>query len=304
MPTLRFVERVCPVCGTSDRSSLWAQARFDPARLDSMSFSSRKSPEHMHYRLLECARCDVLYASPVPTADDLMIAYRVADYVSAREAQLAAETYARVLTDIIPALPDRRGAIDIGAGEGAFVEQLLAAGFADVVGFEISTKAIAAANENVTRLIRAEPFDSTSLPPGPYSLVSCLQTIEHVPDPLDLCSSAATALQPGGALLIVCHNRRAISARLLKRRSPIFDVEHLQLFSPTGIRRLLSRAGFERVEVRNLINRYPLGYWLRLAPGTDRMKRAIRTALVRTALDDVLLSLPAGNLVAIGYTPG
>lgn len=298
---LHFTERACPVCARSDRSKLFAEARFDPARLDGMSFSSRKVPEGMHHRLLECGRCDVLYASPVPVTDDLTGAYEEAEYDSAREAQHAATTYARVLSGIAPNLPSRRRAVDIGAGDGAFMERLIEAGFTDVIGFEPSAAPIAFAPAGVRERIRPRVFDGSELDAGSVSLISCLQTIEHVPDPLGLCVNAATLLEPGGALLIVCHNRRAVSARLMRRSSPIYDIEHLQLFSPAGIRNLLERSGFERVEVRTLVNRYPLGYWLRLAPAPSRMKTGVETVLDRTHLNDVLLSFPAGNQVAVGY---
>ena len=301
MAVLNFAERVCPVCAATDRSTLYADARFDPGRLDGMSFSSRKAPEGMHLRLLECGRCDILYASPLPVTDDLTSAYREADYDSQREARFAAETYARVLAGIVPDLPSRRGAVDIGAGDGAFMERLAAAGFEDIVGFEPSRSAIASARADVKPQIRPEPFDDSQLAPGAYSLVSCLQTIEHVPDPLGLCRSAAALLEPGGAMLIVCHNRKALTAKVLRHRSPIFDIEHLQLFSPDGVRALLGRAGFERITVNRLVNRYPLGYWLRLAPGPAGVKAATAAALGRVRLDGLPLSVPAGNLVAVGH---
>lgn len=268
-----------------------------------MSYASRKPPEGMHLRLLECGRCDTLYASPIPDPEVLIDAYREAGYDSAREAQHAAETYARVLSEIVPTLASRRHAVDIGAGDGAFLERLIGAGFDEVTGFEPSAAAIAFATPEIREHIRSHVFKGTELPARSISLVSCLQTIEHVPDPTGLCDAAATMLEPGGALLIVCHNRRAVSARLMGRRSPIYDIEHLQLFSPAGIRHLLLRGGFERIEVRKLVNRYPLGYWLRLAPGPPPVKRAFHTALTKTGLDGALLSLPAGNLVAVGYRP-
>ena len=291
------------MCGTSDNSTVFAEERFYPERLDGMSFSSRKPPEGMHYRLFECGLCDVLYANPLPATADLTAAYEGADYDSGREAQFAADTYARALSRIKPTLASRRCAVDIGAGDGAFVERLLEAGFEEVIGFEPSTAAMAFATPETRRHIRPHVFDGSDLAPGSASLVSCLQTIEHVPDPLGVCRAAATLLEPGGALLIVCHNRRAISARLMGRRSPIYDIEHLQLFSPAGIRNVLVRAGFERVSVRTLVNRYPLDYWLRLAPGTERLKGLTQGTLTQLRLGSRLLSLPAGNLVAVGYRP-
>ena len=303
MSALRFEDRTCPVCRSSDRSRLFAEPRFDPSRLDAMSFASRKTPEGMHFRLLECARCDLLYASPVPSVESLDTAYREALYDSSLEARHAAETYAHVLAGIPRDLAKLGGAVDVGAGDGAFLQRLRAAGFQPVVGFEPSTAPVAAASPEIRASIRQEPFTAGVLQADAYGLITCLQTIEHVFDPLTLCSDAMRALAPGGALLLVCHDRRALSARLMGRRSPIFDVEHLQLFSPRSIRALLECCGFEDEHVAPLVNRYPLGYWARLAPMPDGARRLVRAALEATRLASVPLRLRAGNIVAIGYKP-
>ena len=39
---------------------------LDPEALDELAFASRKPPEYMHLRLLECPVCDLLYADPAP----------------------------------------------------------------------------------------------------------------------------------------------------------------------------------------------------------------------------------------------
>ena len=46
--------------------------------------------------------------------------------------------------------------------------------------------------------------------------------------------------------MIVCHDRRAPLNRALGARSPIMDIEHLQLFSQASARALLERTGFAR----------------------------------------------------------
>ena len=301
--TLVFEDRLCPLCGSSANSRLFAEARFDPSRLDEMSFSSRKTPEGMHHRLLECTRCDLLYASPVPTLESTNSAYRDAGYSSSEEARYAAATYATLVERIETALPDLRGAVDIGAGDGAFLHRLVAAGFDRAVGFEPSDAPRAAAAADVRALIRPEPFVAGVLPDEAFTLVSCLQTIEHVLDPLGLCRDAARALAPAGAMLIVCHDRRALSARILGRRSPIFDIEHVQLFSTKSVGVLLRAAGFERVEVHPLRNRYPLRYWLQLAPFAGRLKAAVRASLQSVRLDGRPVSLGAGNVFAVAYKP-
>ena len=193
--------------------------------------SHRKRPEYMHWQLAQCLCCDLLYADPAPRPDDLAALYRQADFDSRREAHSAAATYGRLLPRIVPHLPDCRGAVDVGTGDGAFLAELIAHGFNDVGGIEPSTAPIEAADPAVRPLIRHDVFHSGSFEPESLSLITCFQTIEHLADPLSFCRCAWTALKPGGALFLVGHNRRAFSAKVLGRKSPIFDIEHLQLFS-------------------------------------------------------------------------
>jgi len=252
-----LVARACPVCGATE-STPFAPANLDAESLGAFAFASRKLPEYMHFALVTCPTCDLLYANPGPAPGVLEQLYREAAFDAGEESGLAAVTYARQLAKL--ALPDKRGALDIGTGDGAFLAELLARGFTEVAGVEPSAAPVAQARPEVRPLIRHALFRAADFTPASFNLVTCFQTIEHVPDPLGLCRDARALLRPGGALYLVCHNRRALLARALGMKSPIFDVEHLQLFSPASVRALLERAGFSRVETRPLVNRYPLSY--------------------------------------------
>ena len=232
MRSITLAPRTCPICGSRNDSRLFAKEHIDLDRLDEFAFASRKLPEYMHWRLAECRRCDLLYADPAPPPEELATLYRDADFDSTGEARLAGRTYGQFLGSIARKLPDLIGAADIGTGDGVFLSELLAAGFRDVVGIEPSTAPIEKADESVRALIRHDIFKPDSFPAGSLSLVTCFQTIEHLPDPLSFCRDAWTALKPGGGVFLIGHNRRALSAKVMGRKSPIFDIEHLQLFSP------------------------------------------------------------------------
>lgn len=292
--------RNCPVCGASEARELFP-ANIDFARLDGFAFASRKRPEYMHFRLVLCEACDLLYSSPAPARAALEQAYEEASFDASDESRCAAATYARFLPDICRGLPDRAGALDIGTGDGAFLSRLVAAGFTDVQGVEPSAAPIAAADPAVRGQIRHGPFRAEDFRAEQFRLVTCFQTIEHVFDPLQLCREVFRLTKQGGAFFIVCHNRRALLARLLGRRSPIFDIEHLQLFSPDSARRLLARAGFQRVEIRRVVNRYPASYWARLLPAPARIKDALLEALATTGLGRRTIAAPVGNLAAIAW---
>jgi SAM-dependent methyltransferase len=298
--SFELVSRPCPVCGAKE-SRPFADANVDAAALGAFAFASRKLPEYMHFALVTCPACDLLYSNPAPAPGALDALYRDAAFDASEESRLASLTYGRQLERIAAELPDRRGALDVGTGDGAFLSELLARGFTDVAGVEPSAAPVALAKPEVRPLIRNAPFRAADFAGATFSLVTCFQTIEHVPDPLGLCRDARALLRPGGALYLVCHNRRALLARALGMKSPIFDVEHLQLFSPASVRALLERAGFARVEVRPLVNRYPLDYWARLFPLPAAVKPAALGFLRKSRLGRLPIAAPVGNLVAVGY---
>ncbi len=300
--TFRFelVSRVCPGCGSAD-STPFAAANIDPGALGSFAFASRKLPEYMHHALVVCRSCDLLYSNPAPDRKSLETAYHDAAFDASEESRFAGLTYGSFLPRIVQALPDQKGALDIGTGDGAFLEQLIQHGFTEVVGVEPSAAPVAAAPPALRALIRHAPFHATDFAAESLRLITCFQTIEHVYDPLTLCKDSLTLLKPGGALFLVCHNRRALLARALGTKSPIFDIEHLQLFSPKSVRALLERAGFSRIEVHTVVNRYPINYWARLFPLPAAVKPRALELLRSSGLGKLTLSAPVGNLAVIAY---
>ncbi len=295
--------RSCPVCGSTDDGRVFADQRLDMSALDQHAFASRKRPEHMRLRLVECPACDLVYANPVPSPEALAQAYDAAAFDSAEEARYAARSYADELRDLIAGLPERRGALDIGTGEGAFLTELLGLGFTDVGGVEPSRAPIDVADPAVAGLIEHDVFRPGIREPGSLNLVTCFQTIEHVPDPAALVRDAAALLAPGGMLVIVCHDRRAGINRLLSMRSPIIDIEHMQLFSPRSVDELLRRGGLEDVGHRTIRNRYPVRYWARLLPLPSGAQTLLGRGLERSGLGGRPFALNVGNMLAWGRAP-
>ncbi len=301
MHNILLQERVCPVCGSRDRSRLLAESNFRPEALNGLTFASRKTPEYMHWKLSLCKRCDLAYADPAPSPEALWALYEQSDFDSAIEARYASATYARFLPSILRRLPDKKLAVDIGTGEGTFLTELVAAGFDEVMGIEPSSAPIAAADPAVRPLIRQDVFRENTLASESASLVTCFQTIEHLDDPLGFCKDAWRALKPGGALFLIGHNRRAVSALIMGRKSPIYDIEHLQLFSRQSMRSLVQAAGFTQVSVMAIWNRYPISYWARLAPFPAAAKTRLLDTLRSSALGCLALALPAGNLATVCF---
>src|SRR5579859_4986312 len=140
----KMVRRACPLCGSRDESGIFAPENFNPGSLDHFAFASRKMPEHMHYRLVLCPQCDLAYADPLPTLKHIFKNYQEAAYDSSEEAHFAARTFAGCLPRIMERIGEAKGALDIGTGDGAFLEELLKKGFTRVMGAEPSRAPIQA----------------------------------------------------------------------------------------------------------------------------------------------------------------
>jgi SAM-dependent methyltransferase len=233
----------------------------------------------------------------------LAASYHEADYDSAEEVEDAADAYARALKPVLEQLKGREAALEIGTGTAAFLERLEKAGFANLIGVEPSTAAIAAAPLNRRAWIREGIFEEGDFAPSSFDLICCFMTLEHVQDPGALVASAYRLLKPGGVFVAVTHDRRGLLNRLLGRRSPIVDIEHMQLFSAQSSRRLLETRGYSDVGGATFHNSYRLSYWVRLAPLPDKLKSALTRVIQGSCINHRRLSINVGNFMSWGFHP-
>jgi SAM-dependent methyltransferase len=300
--TIKSVVRACPVCGAgSDTSEPFLADSRDERRLSRSSFASRKVPEFMSHAMVRCLACDLAYVDRPPSVEELAASYHSADYDSAQEAEDAADAYERAIEPVLARLLERGAALEIGTGTGAFLDRLRKAGFRDLVGIEPSTAAISAAPPHRQVWIREGIFEGCDFPPESFDLICCFMTLEHVQNPGELVASAHRLLRPGGVFVAVTHDRRAWLNRLLGRRSPIVDIEHMQLFSQQSSMHLLTANGYVDVSGTSFWNRYRPTYWLRLIPIGRSVKDLLTRMLRGSWLDEHPIAFNVGNFMSWGF---
>lgn len=294
--------RSCPVCQTdSSKARLFLEENIDPSKLSEFSFASRKVPEFMCHRLVQCPTCDLVYADRPPAENELAHAYHVADYDSAEEAGDAAAAYGRAISPALARLSRRQSALEIGTGTGIFLEQLASQGFTELAGVEPSRAAIEAAPAHRRAWIREGMFEEGDFAPGSFDLICCFMTMEHVRDPNVIGRAAWRLLRPGGAFVTVTHDYRGLVNRCLGKRSPIIDIEHLQLFSRQSLQYLFHALGYSDISISPFVNTYSLQYWTRLAPLPAPLKNTFGSLMTKTGLHRVKLGVNVGNLITAGF---
>jgi 2-polyprenyl-6-hydroxyphenyl methylase/3-demethylubiquinone-9 3-methyltransferase len=108
--------------------------------------------------------------------------------------------------------PDGRRVLDVGSGGGLLAEGMAAAG-AQVVGLEPGEATVNAARAHLDHSGLAVEYrqgtveDVPDSETGRYDLITCLEVLEHVPDPGATIARCADLLRPGGYLFVATLNR-------------------------------------------------------------------------------------------------
>lgn len=292
--------RDCPVCNEAQtQATTWQQANVDWDKISSSSFASRKRPEFMTWGYDLCRTCDCVFASSIPTAQFIEAGYENTDFISSDDATDAACTYEALLSPIVARLAERKLAIDVGCGPGPFLPALQRMGFEQVIGVEPSKEAVKNADPAVSDLIELDFFSQELFDQGSADLICLFQTIEHLPEPKKFFEASYSILKPGGILAIVCHNRKSRLNKMLGSKSPIIDIEHLQLFDPYSLRFLSEQSGFESTSVNPFVNQYSLSYMISLMPLPSVVVGFMRRLTEAMRLNSLKLPLPVGNLLVI-----
>lgn len=304
MSELKLETRYCTLCGPEGEKAVKYPPNFNEDDLNAAIFSARRMPDRRHFRLVECKKCGIIYSDPACDPSQLAKLYLqgLVNYGS-QEEQIYS-SYATVLDRALPSLKKRGTFLEIGGGRGFMLRYGATNGFAEQIEIEPSAdaeKKFEPSSKN-SRFMRGI-FTKGTLPPNSVSFACFFQMLDHVPNPAGFLKDVLEALEPGGIAVCVTHNTRALSAKILGERSPIYDIEHTYLFNPENMAKLFANTGFEVVETFPVANRYALRYWMNLAPIGKGLKKGLMPALEKTHLADMKINLRAGNFGIIARKP-
>ena len=170
--------------------------------------------------------------------------------------------------------------LDVGCGGGILAESLSKAG-ATVTGIDLSTKALKVAElhqlESGTtvryRSISAE--DLAKEEPQSYDVVTCMEMLEHVPDPSSVVQACAKLCKPGGHIFFSTLNRNPksylfaiIGAEYILQLLPKGTHQYEKFIKPSELAQFTRAAGLEVIELKGMTYN-PITQIYRLGSDTD-----------------------------------
>ncbi|KAF0843761.1 MULTISPECIES: bifunctional 2-polyprenyl-6-hydroxyphenol methylase/3-demethylubiquinol 3-O-methyltransferase UbiG [Methylovorus] len=158
------------------------------------------------------------------------------------------------LIDELAGLQGKR-VVDVGCGGGILSESMSARG-ADVTGIDLGEKALKVAELHRLesgasvnyRLIEVEALAQEQ--PGSFDVVTCMEMLEHVPDPAAVVRACATLVKPGGHVFFSTLNRNpksylfaVIGAEYVLNMLPKGTHEYAKFIKPSELAEWAREAG-------------------------------------------------------------
>jgi 2-polyprenyl-6-hydroxyphenyl methylase / 3-demethylubiquinone-9 3-methyltransferase len=179
--------------------------------------------------------------------------------------------------------------LDVGCGGGLLSEGMAGCG-AMVTGIDMSEKALGVAKLHMLesgrqvdyRLIAAEALAAET--PTAFDAVTCLEMLEHVPDPASTIAACAQLVKPGGQVFFSTLNRNpkayllaVIGAEYILNMLPKGTHDYEKFLRPAELARFSRQAGLEVAEIVGM-SYNPLTRTYRLGSDTsvNYLMRAIR----------------------------
>jgi 2-polyprenyl-3-methyl-5-hydroxy-6-metoxy-1,4-benzoquinol methylase len=139
--------------------------------------------------------------------------------------------------------------MEVGSGFGTFAALAQESReFASVIAVEPTPEMAAACRKRGVRVVEKRIEDVGDDVERPDVVVS-FEVIEHLFEPRRFIATCAARLKPGGLLVLSCPNGQGFDVAVLQAASMAVDVEHVNLFNPASLRRLVESHGFAVAEV-------------------------------------------------------
>jgi SAM-dependent methyltransferase len=229
---------VCPLCGSDRIRQRHQIKKYKPA-----------------FNIDICDACGFMFMNP-RLNDSAVLSLYDEDYYAGKAEysyydERDAEKYSRYVWDrrihIIHRHVTGGNILDIGSSFGGFLKS--ASKFYVPHGIEVSSYAGGYSKSAIGSTVHIGTLHDHPFRGDYFSVITMIELLEHLPDPVFSLQEGYRLLREGGLLLIQTANMSGLQAKILGKNYAYFMPGHLSYFTKRNLVAALEKCGFRKIKV-------------------------------------------------------
>ena len=296
-------KKLCAICGKRTQYKVLYKQNFKLKDINANIFSARRLPDGIHYRILKCLNCSLVFSSPMLSETILNRLYKESKVTYGKQIADLTKTYGIYLNELRKYGVIKGRLLEIGCGNGFFLTEAKKQGYREVYGVEPSREAIKTIPKEIRKNIKGDLFKKNLFPKNFFDVICFFQTFDHVSDPNKFLKNCLGILKPGGFVLAFNHNISSFQALTLGEKSPIIDIEHTYLYNQKTMRMIFEKNKFQVMSLKPSFNIYSLGYLVHLMPLPKLIKKYSLSISEKLGISKLKFKLRIGNMILFAKKP-
>ncbi|MFQ5957446.1 MAG: class I SAM-dependent methyltransferase [Candidatus Brocadiales bacterium] len=287
----------CNLCGGNERRVVYKE---QPERtLDESYVYSQGMPEALVSQLVQCKNCGLVFVSPRNNSNRIIKNYTEGlDYGYSSQKESRTKTFLKLVEYIERFHPPGR-ILDVGCASGFFLHVAKSKGW-QTYGVEVNKKLADYARNQLGLEVFRGALNEASLAPESFDVVTLLDVIEHLPDPMSTLKEINRTLKNDGLIVINFPNIESLSSRVFGRRWWFLLEEHLFYFSPRTLGMMSEKTEFQVLAVKPHFQKLTLGYLVHLLQAYyPNISKVLKTILHSTSMENLNITYTAGQTTMV-----
>ena len=147
--------------------------------------------------------------------------------------------------------------LDVGCGTGLLLEEFERTKNWQTMGIEPNERAAKYASQQLGIKVLHNQLTQVNLPPESFDVITFINVLEHLPDPIENLRTAYKLIKPGGWLIFSIPHVESLDAKLFGKYWIGWDLpRHLYLFPRTVLHSILENLDFQWIGDKYISNSY------------------------------------------------